>query len=193
MCEYGTWMAELLYLNLKLTVRNIINLKKIWNKKCQNLDFLSCYHDFSLLYSHIFYPPPSPRFFISINICEKPKSREVVGLLGGREIIFLAPNILWNCSGLPIIIDNPICIWKGHVKRDFLVCSSEQKEEMVFCFQNCSVYCEKKSFFWLIKTFEIQGWRVRICKFFEINTTVYSNSERSEQFIKQKGFSLRSL
>ena len=31
------------------------------------------------------------------------------------------------------------------------------------------------------KTFEIRGWRSRICKIFEITRTIYSNSERSEQ------------
>ena len=33
------------------------------------------------------------------------------------------------------------------------------------------------------KTFEIRGWRPRIFKFFEITWTIYSNSERSEQFL----------
>ena len=85
--------------------------------------------DFSkifLLYSHIFTLPLLSRFFISINRCEKPNQGKWLAV--GGEIIFLAPNILWNCSGLPIIIiDNPICIWKGHVKRDFLVHSTVQK------------------------------------------------------------------
>ena len=33
------------------------------------------------------------------------------------------------------------------------------------------------------KTFEIWGWRPRICKIFEIFRTIYSNHERSEQFL----------
>ena len=33
---------------------------------------------------------------------------------------------------------------------------------VVFCFQNCSIM-------WLRKTFEIRGWRLRICKLFEIH------------------------
>ena len=33
------------------------------------------------------------------------------------------------------------------------------------------------------KFFEILGWRPRICKIFEITRTIYSNSERSEQFL----------
>ena len=32
------------------------------------------------------------------------------------------------------------------------------------------------------KTFEIQGWRPRICKFFEITRTICWNGETSEQF-----------
>ena len=40
--------------------------------------------------------------------------------------------------------------------------------------KNCST--------WSRKTFEIQGWRPRICKNFEITRTICSNSERSEQF-----------
>ena len=42
-------------------------------------------------------------------------------------------------------------------------------------------YCEKKLFYWLRKTFEIRGWRLRICKNFEITRTIYSNSKRSCQ------------
>ena len=49
-------------------------------------------------------------------------------------------------------------------------------------------YCEKKLFQWLSKTFEIRGWRPRICKIFEITRTIYSNSERSEQFLVTECF-----
>ena len=40
----------------------------------------------------------------------------------------------------------------------------------------------------LRKTFEIRGWRPRIYKNFEITWTIHSNSERSEQFVKQNAF-----
>ena len=50
-------------------------------------------------------------------------------------------------------------------------------------------YCEKKMFKWLRKTFEIPSWRPRICKIFEITRTIYSNSERSEQFLVTECFS----
>ena len=38
------------------------------------------------------------------------------------------------------------------------------------------------------KTFEIRGWRPRICKVFEITRTICSNSERSEQFLVTECF-----
>jgi hypothetical protein len=41
---------------------------------------------------------------------------------------------------------------------------------------------------WSRKTFEIRGWRPRICKIFEIIRTIYSNSERSEQFLVTYAF-----
>ena len=45
-------------------------------------------------------------------------------------------------------------------------------------------YWEKKMFYWLRKTFEIWGWRPRICK----TRAIYSNSERSEQFLVTECF-----
>ena len=59
---------------------------------------------------------------------------------------------------------------------------------MVFCYQNFLTYCEKKIVPVSRKTFEIWGWRPRICKFFEITETIYSNSERSEQFLVTEWF-----
>ena len=38
------------------------------------------------------------------------------------------------------------------------------------------------------KTFEIRGWWPRICKTFEIIRTIYSNNERSEQFLVTERF-----
>ena len=46
----------------------------------------------------------------------------------------------------------------------------------------------KKLFQWSRKTFEIRGWRPRICKISEITRTIYSNSERSEQFLVTECF-----
>ena len=46
----------------------------------------------------------------------------------------------------------------------------------------CDLMWEKK-LYWSRKTFEICGWRLRICKMFEITRTICLNSERSEQFL----------
>ena len=56
--------------------------------------------------------------------------------------------------------------------------------EIVFCYQNCSdLLWEKIVLEWLRKTFDIWGWSPRIFNIFEITRTIYSNSERSEQFL----------
>ena len=60
---------------------------------------------------------------------------------------------------------------------------------MVFCYQNCSnLLWEKNCSSDQEKTFEIRGWRPRICKIFEITRTIYSNCERSEQFLVTESF-----
>ena len=53
----------------------------------------------------------------------------------------------------------------------------------IFCYQNCSDLLWEKIALVIKKTFEIWGWRWRIFKIFEITRTIYSNSERSEQFL----------
>ena len=64
-------------------------------------------------------------------------------------------------------------------------------QEMVFCYQNYSDLLWVKLFYWWRKTFEIRGWRLRICKIFGITRTIYSNSERSEQiFVTECFFNL---
>ena len=59
---------------------------------------------------------------------------------------------------------------------------------MVFCHQNCSDLLWEKSVPVIEKSFEIRGWRPRICKHFEITRTIYLNSERSEQFLVTECF-----
>ena len=59
---------------------------------------------------------------------------------------------------------------------------------MVFCYQNCSDLLWQKIVLVIEKTFEIRGWRPRICKIFEITRTIYSNSERPEQFLVTECF-----
>ena len=46
----------------------------------------------------------------------------------------------------------------------------------------------KKNVLVIEKTSEIRGWRPRICKHFEVTRTIYSNSERSEQFLVTECF-----
>ena len=60
--------------------------------------------------------------------------------------------------------------------------------EMVFCYQNCSDLLWEKFVLVIEKIFEIRGWRPRICKNFEITRAIYSNSERSEQFLVTECF-----
>ena len=40
---------------------------------------------------------------------------------------------------------------------------------------------------------KIWGWRSRICELFEIIKTIYSNSERSEEFLEQNTYSFNLL
>ena len=49
-------------------------------------------------------------------------------------------------------------------------------------------YSEKKLFYWSKKPFEIWGWGPRIFKILKITWTIYSNSERSEQFLVTECF-----
>ena len=74
---------------------------------------------------------------------------------------------------------------KSYVKRK-LRFEWLQKRKMVA--KIVLTYCEKKLFYWSRKTFEIRGWRLRFCKNLEITRTIYSNSERSKQFLKQNAF-----
>ena len=60
-----------------------------------------------------------------------------------------------------------------------------KRYEMVFCYQNCSDLLVEKIVLVIKKTFEIRGWR---CKIFEITWTIYSKSERSEQFLVTECF-----
>ena len=57
-----------------------------------------------------------------------------------------------------------------------------------FQFKIVLTYWEKKLFYWSRKTLEIRGWRPRICKIFEIARIIYSNIDRSDQFLQQNTF-----
>ena len=70
----------------------------------------------------------------------------------------------------------------------FRLASVLMNKEWYFVTKIVLTYCEKKLFSWSRKTFEIRGWWPRICKKFEITRTIYSNSERSEQFLVTECF-----
>ena len=76
------------------------------------------------------------------------------------------------------------CPWWKTKWRATWKCSWEVNI-LVFCYQNCSDLLWEKIVLVIEKTFEIQGWRPRICK---ITRTIYSNSERSEQFLVTECF-----
>ena len=61
-----------------------------------------------------------------------------------------------------------------------------QQEKWNFVSKIVLTFCEKKLFYLLRKIFEIRDWRLRICKKIEITWTIYSNNERSEQFLKKE-------
>ena len=81
-------------------------------------------------------------------------------------------------------------IWQN-ICSTFMICYvtwTKNHPKMVFCYQNWSDLLWEKLFQWSRKTFEIRGWRPRICKIFVITWTIYSNSERSEQFLVTECF-----
>ena len=58
-------------------------------------------------------------------------------------------------------------------------------------YQISRAYCDRGPLWnYSLKTpsYGIWGWRPRICKIFEITRTIYSNSERSEQFLVTECF-----
>ena len=109
----------------------------------------------------------------------------------------LLPFPQWMAHFLPIE-------WNANqVLQSFLFFQSTKKKEnrkrkyqthfrkfrkMVLCYQNCSDLVWEKNVLVIEKTFEIRGWRLRTCKFFEITWTIYSNSERSELILVTECF-----
>ena len=60
---------------------------------------------------------------------------------------------------------------------------------MLFCFQNCSdLLCEKNVLVIQKKIVKFEAEGQEFAKNCEITRTIYSNSERSEQFLKQMFF-----
>ena len=83
--------------------------------------------------------------------------------------------------------------WEPILFKHFL-CTTFKKSPNIF-WRNCILL---PKLFWSTvrkilssdweKTFEIRGWRLRICKKFGISRTIYLNSERSEQFSEAECF-----
>ena len=98
--------------------------------------------------------------------------------LGGIKLTIMDQNLL---SGLSFVNLMPqlvlSTIWT------FNCTTIEKKIDLVFCYQNCSALLWEKNVIVIETIFEIRSWRPRICKNFEITRTIYSNSERSEQFL----------
>ena len=68
----------------------------------------------------------------------------------------------------------------GFFSNKILLEFTSYSRTMVFCYQNCSDLLWEKIVLVIEKNW---GWRPRIFKIFEVTRTIYSNSERSEQFL----------
>ena len=90
---------------------------------------------------------------------EKCKDRRVDRAWNFPFVCFLALFLMWQTREYGILL--PKLFWPTVRKH----CSSDRE-----------------------KLFEIWGWRPRIFKNFEITRTIYSNSERSEQFLVTECF-----
>ena len=77
----------------------------------------------------------------------------------------------------------PLAVWPHDSTAE-----AKAKETRYFVTKIVLTYCEKKLFYWSRFFFEIWDWRPRICKKFEITRTIYSSSERSEQFLVTECF-----
>ena len=91
---------------------------------------------------------------------------------------------LWRLGYIEVLCVSPPTFSFTQWTKKIYSCS------ILFCYQNCSdLLCEEKISSDREKTFEIWGWRARICKFlqiFEILRAMYSTSEWSEQFFSNR-------
>ena len=92
---------------------------------------------------------------------------------------YLSPdNLFFSCIY--------VCTWIFYSPNTLT--SWIHREKWYFVIKIVPAYCKKKLFSCLRKTFEIWGWMPRICKIFEIIRTIYSNREKSEQFLVTEWF-----
>ena len=93
-------------------------------------------------------------------------------------------NVLWTSWSQPWILQ--------HTQKNrlpFVICLYlSLKYKWYFVTKIVWTYCKKKLFKWSRTTFEIWGWRARICKVLEITRAIHSDSEKSGQFLVTEGF-----
>ena len=109
----------------------------------------------------------------------KLHDRKYLCILNFPELLF---PILIKSPYYSVTIFENIRLWTKSCSIDYKI------QQWYFVTKIVLTYCEKKLFLWSRKTFEIQGWRLRICKIFEITRKIYSNIERSEQFLVTECF-----
>ena len=122
--------------------------------------------------------------------CQKKYEKEMKKdkeLFGNKSIVSKAYKYIFGRARCPVsslwILSSCITRMEKNIFLYFFlleICS-----QWYFVTKIVLTYCEKKMFYWSRKTFEIGGWRLGLCKNFEIPRAIYSNSERSGQFQKQ--------
>ena len=94
---------------------------------------------------------------------------------------FFKIKVTWKATKIwkksPALLD----IWCLRDLNSLMVCSLN-------CYQNCSDLLWERIVPVIEKTFDIWGWRPRICKNFEITRAIHSNSERTEPFLVTECF-----
>ena len=131
-----------------------------------------------------------PRLALHMTL-PKTNNFRLMGLKASKDCKGVVDVVFWRCL---ILYEKIFCCFFMSNKLQYVTFSHWthswicQIEDWYFVTKIVLTYCEKKLFFWSRRTFEIQSWRSRICKNFEITGTIYSNSERSEQFLVTECF-----
>ena len=98
---------------------------------------------------------------------------------GWNEICVVSQTF---CKIILFIIIGSLAVWfwfcSSSAWRRFSICCCQSWNTNKFGILLQKIvltYCEKKLFYWSKKTFEIQGWRLRIYKNFEITRIIFGN------------------
>ena len=104
--------------------------------------------------------------------------------------VVVMKNLLWPYGELRSAEETGILIWslKMLVLQMGLLSIKSGTVVWYFVTKIVLTYCEKKMFYLSRKPFEIRGWRLRICKNFEIIRTIYSNSAQWSSLVLQGHF-----